>query len=92
MEIYGDEGAITAVNANKMRLRNSKNGSEYEKMVTDKEIHVHTNPFSYLHAVLRGLEKPEPFGLYTLENNIIVNRILEAAKISAATGKTVSLK
>jgi predicted dehydrogenase len=92
MEIYGDEGAITAVNANKMRLRNSKNGSEYEKMVTDKEIHVYTNPFSYLHAVLRGLEKPEPFGLYTLENNIIVNRILEAAKISAATGKTVSLK
>jgi predicted dehydrogenase len=61
-------------------------------MVTDKEIHVYTNPFSYLHAVLRGLEKPEPFGLYTLENNIIVNRILEAAKISAATGKTVSLK
>jgi predicted dehydrogenase len=92
MEIYGDAGAITAVNANKMRLRNSKNGPEQEKTVTEKDIPVYTNPFSYLHAVLRGIEKPEPFGLYTVENNIIVNSILEAAKISAKTGKTVKLK
>ena len=92
MEIYGDSAAITALNANKMRFRNSKNGAEYEKTVTDKDIAVYTNPFSYLHAVLRGKEKPEPFGLYTLENNVMVNRILEAAKISAATGKTVKLK
>jgi predicted dehydrogenase len=92
MEIYGESAAITALNANKMRFRNSKNGAEYEKTVTDKDIAVFTNPFSYLHAVLRGKEKPEPFGLYTLENNVMVNRILEAAKRSAATGKTVKLK
>lgn len=92
MEIYGDSAAIIALNANKMRFRNSKNGSEYEKTVTDKDIPVYTNPFSYLHAVLRGKEKLEPFGLYTLENNVMVNRILEAAKRSAATGKTVKLK
>ena len=92
MEIYGDSAAITALNANKMRFRNSKNGAEYEKTVTDKDIAVYTNPFSYLHAVLRGKEKLEPFGLYTLENNVMVNRILEAARISAATGKTVKLK
>jgi predicted dehydrogenase len=92
MEIYGDGAAITALNANKMRFRNSKNGAEYEKTVTDKDIAVYTNPFSYLHAVLRGKEKLEPFGLYTLENNVMVNRILEAAKMSAATGKTVKLK
>jgi hypothetical protein len=36
-----------------MRFRNSKNGAEYEKTVTDKDIAVYTNPFSYLHAVLR---------------------------------------
>jgi predicted dehydrogenase len=92
MEIYGDSAAITALNANKMRFRNSKNGAEYEKTVTDKDIAVYTNPFSYLHAVLRGKEKLEPFGLYTLENNVMVNRILEAAKISASSGKTVKLK
>ena len=92
MEIYGDSAAITALNANKMRFRNSKNGAEYEKTVTDKDIAVYTNPFSYLHAVLRGKEKLEPFGLYTLENNVMVNRILEAAKRSASSGKTVKLK
>jgi predicted dehydrogenase len=92
MEIYGDIAAITALNANKMRFRNSKNGAEYEKTVTDKDIAVYTNPFSYLHAVLRGKEKLEPFGLYTLENNVMVNRILEAAKRSASSGKTVKLK
>jgi hypothetical protein len=36
-----------------------------------------------------GKEKVEPFGLYSLENNLMVNKILEAAKQSAATGKTV---
>jgi predicted dehydrogenase len=92
MEIYGDSAAIIALNANKMRFRNSKNGAEYEKTVTDKDIPVYTNPFTYLHAVLRGKEKLEPFGLYTLENNVMVNRILEAAKISASSGKTVKLK
>lgn len=92
MEIYGDSAAITALNANKMRFRNSKNGAEYEKTVTDKDIAVYTNPFSYLHAVLRGKEKLEPFGLYTLENNVMVNRILEAAKMSASSGKIVKLK
>jgi predicted dehydrogenase len=92
MEIYGDRGAILAINANKMRLRNNKNEPEWEKTVTEKDIPVYTNPFSYLQAVLRGLEKPEPFGLYTLENNILVNKILEAAKISANTGKTVTIK
>ena len=92
MEVYGDSAYIIAVNANKMRLRNKESLPEYEKMVTDKDIHVFTDPFSYLHAVLRGSEKLTPFGLYTIENNIMVNRILEAAKTSAKTGKTVYFK
>ena len=92
MEVYGDSAYIIAVNANKMRLRNRESLPEYEKIVTDKDIHVFTDPFSYLHAVLRDTEKLEPFGLYTIENNIIVNRILEAAKTSAKTGKTIYFK
>jgi predicted dehydrogenase len=89
MEVYGDSAYIVAVNANKMRLRNKESLPEYEKWVTEKDIHVYTNPFSYLHAVLRGKERVEPFGLYSLENNLIVDKILDAAKISATTGKTV---
>jgi predicted dehydrogenase len=91
MEVYGDSAYIVAVNANKMRLRNKESLPEYEKWVTEKDIHVYTNPFSYLHAVLRGKERVEPFGLYSIDNNLIVDKILDAAKISASTGKTVML-
>jgi len=92
MEVYGDSAYIIAVNAQKMRLRNKEAAPETEKIVTEKDIHVFTDPFSYLHAVLRGKEKIEPYGLYSTENNVMVNRILEAAIQSAKTGKTIYLK
>ena len=92
MEVYGDSAYIIAVNAQKMRLRNKESAPEIEKIVTEKDIHVFTDPFSYLNAVLRGKEKIEPNGLYSLENNVMVNRILEAAIQSAKTGKTIYLK
>jgi predicted dehydrogenase len=92
MEVYGDSAYIIAVNAQKMRLRNKEAAPETEKTVTEKDIHVFTDPFSYLHAVLRGKEKIEPYGLYSTENNVMVNRILEAAIQSAKTGKTVFMK
>lgn len=89
MELYGDSAYIISVNGQKMRLRNKESLPEYEKIVTDKDIHVFTDPFSYLHAILRGKEKMEKFGLYSLENNMMVVKILEAAKQSAKTHKTV---
>ena len=92
MELYGDSAYIIAVNAQKMRLRNKEAAPETEKTVTEKDIHVFTDPFSYLHAVLRGKEKIEPYGLYSTENNVMVNRILDAAIQSAKTGKTIYLK
>ena len=92
MEIYGDSAYIIAVNANKMRLRNKEASPEVEKKVTNKDIKVYTDPFSYLQAYLRGVEKIQPYGLYALENNMMVVKILEAAKLSAKTGKTVLYK
>jgi hypothetical protein len=44
---------------------------------------------SYLRAVLLGGLKPE--GQSSLETNVIVTEILDAARQSAATGKTVFL-
>jgi predicted dehydrogenase len=44
---------------------------------------------AYLTAVVHG---KEPTGLSSLENNIIVTQILEAARDSARTGKRVSLR
>ena len=45
---------------------------------------------SYLSAVVRGRLKPS--GPTSLENNVIVSEILDAARESARTGKTVTLR
>jgi hypothetical protein len=42
---------------------------------------------SYLRAVVRGTLRPS--GLSSLENNMIVTEILEAARESARTGRKV---
>ncbi|MEL6539006.1 MAG: gfo/Idh/MocA family oxidoreductase, partial [Bacteroidota bacterium] len=49
------------------------------------------DPFSFLAAMVRGQIDYDPKGLSSLENNLVVMKILEAAKQSAATGKQVSL-
>jgi predicted dehydrogenase len=52
----------------------------------------HNDPFAYLAAVVRKKIKPELFDLSSLENNMIVMEILDAAVSSAKTGKTIQLK
>ena len=44
---------------------------------------------SYLASVVRGQRKPS--GLSSLENNLVVTEILEAARESARAGKRVEL-
>jgi hypothetical protein len=60
--------------------------------VNEKDLAVYTDPFSYLAAYLRGKITLPDYGLYSLENNMTVVRILEAAKESARKGKLVLLK
>ena len=50
------------------------------------------DPFSWLAAALRGKIKVMPTDLSSLENNMIVVEILEAAKRSAKEGRVVYLK
>ncbi|MDQ3551511.1 MAG: Gfo/Idh/MocA family oxidoreductase [Bacteroidota bacterium] len=88
MEIYGVEGYIKTLDDTNIKIRNN-NKSEQHLIITQEQVPVYRDPFSYFADVIRGKIKILPFSLYTLENNIIVVRILEAAKISAKTGKTV---
>ncbi len=90
MEVYGNTGYIIAVNSTSMRLRN-KDSDEYTREVTTNDIAVYTDPFSYFADVLKGKIKIPANGLYSLENNVTVVRILDAARESAATGKTIVL-
>jgi predicted dehydrogenase len=91
MEVYGDKGYIKTVDDVKMEIRNYGK-PEQHFVVTSEDVPVYKDPFSYFADVVRGKIKVSPFSLYSLENNVIVVRILEAAKISANTGKTVFIK
>ncbi len=89
MEIYGDSGYIVAVNNNSMRLRNGKMQVEQLKQVTSKDIAVYEDPFSYFADVINGKVNMTKYDPYSLSNNLVVVKILDAARESAKTGKTI---
>ncbi len=92
MEVYGDSGYIVSIDNSAMRMRNAQMKKEKMVTVTPNDIAVYTDPFSYLVDVIRNKIKIPAKGLYSLENNVQVVRILDAAKRSAESGKTVLLK
>ncbi len=91
MEVYGDSGYIITVNNNELRFKAAHDKTEHTGKFTSADIPVYEDPFSYLADVLRNKIKVPENGLYALPVNITAVRILEAAKRSAATGKTVML-
>jgi predicted dehydrogenase len=91
MEIYGETGYVISANNTQMRLRGKKAESEENLKVTSKDIDVYEDPFSYFADVIHGKILVKPYDLYAPENNVLVVKILEAAKESANTGKTIHL-
>jgi len=91
MEVYGDSGYVITVNSTDMRMRNKKVKAEQNAVVTAKDIAVYTDPFSYFKDVIKGKITMPKNGLYSLENNVQVIRILEAAKLSAKEGRAVKM-
>jgi len=91
MEVYGETGYAISVNSTTLRLRNIKSIGETTTLVTSKDIPVYDDPITYFADVIRGKIQIPKKGLYSLENNIIVVRILEAARESARSGKTIML-
>lgn len=92
MEVYGQTGYVITKDDTNMRMRNPNSDGEQNIKVTTNEIPVYTDPFSYFADVIRGKIKVPENGLYSLENNVKVVRILDAARESAKTGKAVMLK
>jgi predicted dehydrogenase len=88
MEVYGKTGYILADNRSEMRVR--LQGEETARLETLNERQPpYDDPFAYLAAVVNGDIKVPKYDLSSLENNMLVVEILEAAKQSAKTGKTV---
>lgn len=90
MEVFGVNGYMQAVNDKTLRLKN--NGKDDYKIYQAKTLKpIYSNHLSYLSAVLKGEINPAN-DLSSLPNNLIVVKILAAAKKSAQTGKKVILK
>ncbi len=93
MEIYGLDGAIYADNKSDVRVRIAKGYDGY----TEKQFHINEreepyhDPFAFFAAVINNEIKPSAYDLSSLENNILVMEILDAAIRSAKTNKTIKL-
>ncbi|MGA2183889.1 MAG: Gfo/Idh/MocA family oxidoreductase [Bryobacteraceae bacterium] len=87
-EVYAERGYAIATGRDNLRTRLQE---AQEETRTPPPLPADERDFlAYLTAVVRG--SVEPTGLSSLENNIIVTEILEAARDSARTGKRVSLQ
>ncbi|NND34099.1 MAG: Gfo/Idh/MocA family oxidoreductase [Saprospiraceae bacterium] len=89
MEVYGKRGWIIADNREDLRLRLSNTGQDQIKISNRQS--PFSDPFTYFIGVIHEDITMEPFALSSLENNLIVTQILEAAKESARTEKAVSI-
>ena len=90
MEIYGTSGYLVAVDDQTMRVRLREEPSEKTLSLPPAPKRV-SDPFTYLAAVVRGVETVAPGNLWSLENGLSVVKILDAARVSAREGRTVRL-
>jgi predicted dehydrogenase len=91
MEIYGETGQIISVNSTDMSYKLAEDLPLQHEQLDQRAAPFH-DPFALFAALIRGETTLEPFDPSSLENNLIVVRILEAAKQSAATGMRVGLR
>ncbi|HZD49989.1 MAG TPA: Gfo/Idh/MocA family oxidoreductase [Silvibacterium sp.] len=90
MEVYGTKGLAIAVNATQVKTRFSEKAPE-ETTTAPPLTPPQDTSLHYLAAVLRGELKPDG-DLTSLDTNMVVMQILDAARESAKTGRTVELK
>jgi len=88
MEIYGAQGYVKAFNANDMVFRPTR--EKPEEVVKPTPLPEKENePFAYFANLINGNLSISPYDLASLENNLIVVKILDAARKSAREGRTV---
>jgi predicted dehydrogenase len=89
MEVYGATGSLMTIKSDKVRER-----TQGEKEATEREATPLSPPedgsLDYLVAVLNGKLKPQG-DLTALDTNVIVMQVLDAARTSAQTGRTIKL-
>lgn len=88
MEVYGQKGSVITVKRDDIRVRHS--GEQADRQLAAKAIPApYDDELSYLRAVI--LEGAKEDKLSSLDTNVTVTEILDAARQSAAEGKTIRL-
>jgi len=88
MEVYGETGEAFTVRRDDMRVRR-KGDNEERSQPAPPLASPYNDPISYLIAVVSGEIKAS--GPSALDTNVTVVRILDAARESAKTGRTIVL-
>ncbi len=91
MEVYGKTGIVYTDNGSDLRLRVSEDSPEEKFSIPGRSTPV-DDPFAYFAALIRKELSYDTKSLSSLENNMVVMQILDAAVKSAKTGKTIKLK
>jgi predicted dehydrogenase len=87
MEVYGQTGYVITVGSDNVRVR--RKGGQEEQGAAKPLAAPYDDGIKYFRAVLLGEAQPD--NLASLETNVIVTEIMDAARQSASSGKTVRL-
>ena len=89
MQLYGAHGYINCLNGTKMKLMEKE--SEGEHSHTPKSIEPsQKDPFLFLYEVVHEKKTISKNSLYSIENNLIVSKILSLARLAAQEKKTLA--
>ena len=91
MEVYGKIGVIYSDNGSDLRYQLTEQSPEQKERLESLPV-PHDDPFALLAGVVRGEIELPPYDLSSLENNMIVVEILEAAIKSVKKGKAIAIK
>ncbi|MBA2499753.1 MAG: Gfo/Idh/MocA family oxidoreductase [Chitinophagaceae bacterium] len=93
MEVYGTTGVLYADNKNNLRVRMAEgyDGFNESTHTLNDRLAPYDDPFALFAAVIKNKISLQPYDLSSLENNMIVMEILEAAKLSAKEKRTIEL-
>jgi len=90
MEVYGVSGYAITIDGSQMKVRYAKQKDDTSIIAPPLQAE-RQNSLDYLAAVLRGQIKPDG-DLSSIQTNVVVMQILDAARESARTGRTIELK
>ncbi len=88
MEIYGTHGYVIAKDGTHLEVLEQEENGPFETTAPNLPLD-ENDPFAFLAAVIKDGKTIPTMSVSSLENNLLVMQILEAAKVSAKTGKTI---